>query len=182
MRIRSLFIAGLIMFGLSSVAQDNVKHGIRAGWQSAGTYTEGKAMGDPISTFYIGFEREHKIVPLLHWGAGLEYFQNGYKIDDDNYNTVHTISVPLHLKLRVGPVYGLGGLGANFKVGEKLMENGAEVDSERRGIDIPAFAGVGVKILRVNLEFRYHWGLMGIYPDQDSPNNQYLQAGIGISL
>jgi len=179
----------LSVFLLSSVlAQDNEKKtvsGIRGGWHTATLVKDGAEPYDAnnLQSFYVGFFNENKIVPLLHFGKGLEYFQNGLSYSGSGERVLHTISVPLYLKLKIGPVFGLGGIAGNFKVSEKFTAGDHEVsptESDKSNwFDAPVFLGAGVKIFFVSVEARYHWGLIEV---RNGLKSQYFQVGAAVSF
>ena len=159
--------------------------GIRGGFNTATFVEEGnKPDGSSnLKSFYVGFFNENKIVPLLHFGKGLEYMQNGMSYNSNSERILHTISIPLYLKLKIGPVYGLGGIAGDFKVSEKFTsDNGgiSPADNDKSNwFDAPVFLGAGVKILFVSVEARYHWGLIEV---RDGLYNRYFQIGGAISF
>lgn len=56
---------------------------IRFGYHTAAMYDNGSKLSGTknYQSFYLGFFRDNKLIPALHLGTGLEYFQNGYRID-----------------------------------------------------------------------------------------------------
>jgi len=184
----------ILLSSLSLSAQDDSKKnkGIRAGWQLSNYYSDGTGIATELNSFYVGFAGEKKIIPLLHFGSGIEYFQNGYtgttliSKEDLSFKS-HVISVPIFLKLKLGPVFGLGGIGMNFNVAQKYKIGGDNVDVpddlKVNVFDAPVFVGLGVRILIVTIEARYHWGLINATQfDKLDYNSQYLQIGAGISF
>ncbi len=190
MNKRTFIVIMVILLGVCiSQAQDkkdgNKVGGIRAGYHSAGLFEDGSKpdTANNLNSFYVGFHRDTKIIPLLHLGTGLEYFQNGIKYSSNTSRVLHTVSVPFDLKLKLGPAFALGGFAANFKVSEKVVigdnvSNPIE-SNKSEWFDIPFFLGAGVKILFVTIEARYHWGLLEV---RNGRHNQYLQIGAGISF
>lgn len=183
-KIFTLFL--LALFALALVPAKAQKIGVRAGYQMSNWYKDGSQLSgaDPLSSFYIGLFKVKKIVPAVHFGVGLEYFQNGFKSASNvNKWVLSYISIPVHLDAKLGPFFALGGLGANFKVSEKVTVNGttASATSEQKSkpMDVPVFLGAGVKILLFTFEARYHWGLVKI---NDGATNQYFQLGAGVSF
>lgn len=172
---------------------ENKIGGIRAGWQYSALYNNGNIVedSDPLSSFYVGLFRENKLIPLLAIGTGIEYFQVGI-VDKENSNTnlrLHYISIPIDLRVKLGPVYALGGLGLNFRVAEKWKVDGESFDPsdevKSEVFDMPLFLGVGVKIAIIRIEARYHWGMFDVYKPTDlvnEQNSQYLQVGLGVSF
>ncbi len=159
--------------------------GIRGGWHSATMSKDGATPynASPLSSFYVGFFNDNKIVSMLHFGKGLEYFQNGIEYSANSERVLHTVSLPLYLKLKIGPVFALGGIAGNFKVSEKFTAGDYEVsptDSDKSNwFDAPVFLGAGVKIFFVSVEARYHWGLLEVRNDLKS---QYFQLGAAVSF
>lgn len=180
----SLFVLAFFFFcSINLHAQD--KFGIRAGYQNSNWYdSDGYVLGDPLHNFYLGFFRDNKIVPALHVGVGLEYFQNGYKATNiDNKHVLHMLSLPVYGKAKIGPVFALAGLGINVKLSEKIILNDVSSkptdDQKSETFDFPLFVGAGFKLLMFTVEARYHWGLVGI---NHGLHNRYLQIGAGISF
>jgi len=176
---------GVLLIHAQEKKEGNKVGGIRAGYHSAALADYGSEpdTANSLNSFYVGFYRDTKIIPLLHFGTGMEYFQNGMKYSTNNKRVLHTVSVPLDLKLKLGPVFALGGFAANFKVSEKVViednvSNPIESDKSE-WFDIPFFLGAGVKIFFVTIEARYHWGLLDV---RDGKHSQYLQIGAGISF
>ena len=179
----------LFVFLVASVlAQDNEKKtvsGIRGGWHTATLLKDGATPyeANNLQSFYIGFFNDNKIVPMLHFGKGLEYFQNGIAYTANSERILHTLSLPLYLKFKIGPVFALGGIAGNFKVSEKFNAGDHEVsptDSDKsKWFDAPVFLGAGVKIFFVSVEARYHWGLLEVRNDLKS---QYFQLGAAVSF
>ena len=157
--------------------------GVRAGFHSSALFEDG-GMLQPYGhnqNFYVGITREKRIVPILHYGLGLEYFQNGGVIDDDNKHTLHYLSIPVGVKLKLGPFFTRGGIAPSFKVGEKYLSAGEEIDLEEKAktFDAPVFLGAGFNIMIITIEARYHWGLVEL---NNGVTSQYLQIGAGISF
>ena len=184
-----LIITALLLGFCLTHAQDKKEGhkvgGIRAGWQAAALFEDGSKpdTSNALNSFYVGFYRDTKIIPLLHFGAGLEYFQTGMDYSTNTSRVLHTISVPLDLKLKLGPVFALTGFAANFKVSEKIVYKGDStnpIESDKSDwFDVPFFLGAGIKIWFVSVEARYHWGLLEV---RNGKHNQYFQLGAAISF
>lgn len=180
-----LLTGAMAMYGQDDKGQGNKVGGIRAGWHTATLVKDG-SVADTVNNlngFYLGFFRDTKIIPLLHFGSGIEYFQNGISYTGNGERVLHTISVPLDLKVKLGPVFALGGIAANFKVSEKVKIGGEYVtplESDKSNwFDAPVFLGAGVKLFFVTIEARYHWGLLEV---RNGKHSQYFQLGAGISF
>ncbi|MBS2213557.1 outer membrane beta-barrel protein [Carboxylicivirga mesophila] len=170
MMILSLLMAGNLAFVV--MAQDK-KFGIRGGYQTSYLTQDGDKVGSSKSGFYLGAYKDTKVLPFLHVNTGLEYSQFGAsKLDNGDY-TLNYIGVPLALKVKVGPLYALGGSGFNVKVAEK----GNPFDSSAKWFDIPAYVGAGFNILFVAVEAKHTWGLTDI---NNGLNNNGFQVGLSM--
>ena len=189
MKSKSLIIILVLLFGtIVTHAQDKEKEklfGIRGGWHSASMVEDGSKPDtvNSLNTFYVGFFRDNRISRIFYFGTGLEYFQNGMKYSNSSKRVLHTISIPLDLKVKIGPVFVLGGIAANFKVSEKIVvnDNSSKPSDGNKSnwFDAPAFLGAGVKIFFFSIEGRYHWGLINA---NDGLHNRYFQLGVAVSF
>jgi hypothetical protein len=174
-----LFFSVLII-PFSSIGGDKKYVGIRGGYQNASMYSQDSSMwNNALNSFYIGCYKEARLLPFLRLGAGVEYFVNGNQKNHDNKLLIHYLSVPLDLKIKVGPVYAMGGLSANFKVAEKVYVQGVKMnpqeDAKTGRFDAAVFLGAGVDIFLIGIEARYHFGLVNV---NNGYHNNYLQIGL----
>lgn len=179
MKSTTILTTFIVLLAFSVSAQ---KHGIRAGYQAAGQFESGSQQYGTLNNFYAGVFRNDDIVPFLDWHKGVEYMQAGFYTDENNFRRIHTISVPMALRAKVGPVFALVGVAGNFKVGETYEIGGTDVlndNAKASFFDLPAIAGVGVKFAIVTIEARYGHGLLEV---NDGINNAYFQFGVGLSL
>jgi hypothetical protein len=184
-----LFLSISLLFALTKptyAQSDGEGHkvgGIRAGWNYSQYFNDGNSIAgtSDYSSFYAGFYRDNRIVPILHFGTGVEYYQNARFTNDNNKRVLHYIGVPLYLKLKIGPVFALSGFEPSFKVGEKYTVLGQEIDPPESAnwFDAPFFLGAGLKIFFVSVEIRYHWGTIDAF---NGARSQYLQLGGAISF
>ena len=182
--IKLLFLA-LLIIGVSSNTFAGNKFGIRAGWQtsniSIGNFSN-------LYTFYLGVFKEQKIIPFPRFGGGLEYQQSGAKFDANNILKMHYITMPLYLKVKLGPVYALGGGAPSFKIAENWDIEEAHQEykdlANLNTFDFPIFAGVGINILILRIEARYYLGTMEIGQGSitSGTKNQYFQLGLGLAI
>jgi len=162
------------------------KFGIRAGYHAAMVSIDGNQIAGTvgINTFYVGLFKEKKLVSMLRFGSGLEYFQNGFESNViDLKRKLHYLSVPLYLKVKLGPVYATGGTALNFKIAENnkfLDETMDPLSDKSRIFDMPLQVGLGVKILMISVEARYNWGMINL--NDFGAKNQYLQVGLAVSF
>jgi hypothetical protein len=159
--------------------------GIRAGYHAATMVLSDSDVDttNVLSGFYAGFFRDNKVSSILYLGTGLEYFKNGTEYSENSSRVLHTISIPVDLKVQLGPVFVLGGIGANFKVSEKLIYNDTSYDlgddQKSNWFDAPVFLGAGVKLWFLTVEARYHWGLIEV---NNGYKSRYFQLGAGLSF
>ncbi len=89
------------------------------------------------------------------------------------------VGVPINNRLKLGILYFDLGLDVAFKVGEKTLVNGTEVDlgedNEAETLDVLAHAGAGIKFLFLGAEVRYRYGLTEAYEG-------YRNTGLEIGL
>ncbi len=149
--------------------------GIRAGWQSALLTYSGGENSDALSSFYLGAFKENNIIPLLKYGLGLEYAQMGGTDELVGDYKLGYVGIPLYIKAELGPVFALAGSGINFNVSETKDIFTESVNA----IDVPVYVGLGVKILMLSVEARYHWGMIEI---QEETKNAYLQLGLALQF
>jgi len=180
-----LFLLVLLMSSISISSFAGGKIGVRAGYQMSNLYYDGSSMDNPFNSFYIGAFKEKKIIPMLHFGVGLEYSLSGSYIDNDNKLVMHYLSVPVNVKFKIGPFYATAGASASFKVGEKWTVKGIDTELIEKAnvFDVPVFAGVGFQILMIRVEARYYWGTMSLYDNKLDPfKTQNLQLGLALAI
>lgn len=183
-------LALFLMLGTYSMQAQEGRSKNRVGGIRAGYHAATMALKDSdvdttnvLGGFYAGFYRDNQVASILSIGTGLEYFKNGAEYSENSSRALHTISVPVSLKVNLGPIFALGGIGANFMVSEKLVYNDTNYDipegQKSNWFDAPAFLGAGVKLWKLVIEARYHWGLLEV---NDGYYNRYFQLGAGISF
>ena len=187
-RLLVILFSMALIFGSNVYAQDDkdkpARIGIRAGWNYASMYIDNEELSgiEHNNAFYVGVFKEKKLVPFLRLGSGLEYLQNGYDVEDGSDRNIHYLSVPLYLKVKIGPVYATGGTGFNFKIAENLPGDASQDplnNEETNFYDMPFQLGAGLKILMFSVEARYNWGILNVNNDA---SNQYLQVGFTVSF
>lgn len=159
--------------------------GIRAGYHIASMVEKGNKPDSASrnESFYVGFFREQNISKYFYYGAGLEYFQNGIKYSGDRELVLHTISIPINAKFKIGPAFALAGAAANFKVAERIKTGDSSMEppdeNKSNWFDVPVFLGAGVTVLFITVEARYHWGLLDV---NNGLHNRYFQLGAAVSF
>lgn len=149
--------------------------GLRAGWQSALLTFSDADNSDALSSFYVGAFKENSIIPFLDYGLGLEYAQMGGSDKTFGDYKLGYVGIPLYLKAKVGPVFAVAGSGINFNVSETDDIYPESVNA----IDVPVYAGLGLKFLMLSIEARYHWGMIEIH---EETKNAYLQVGLAVQF
>ena len=162
MKKELLFLLTILLIGSFTVpARDKGTKkigGIRGGFHSATMVADGSKPDsvNSLNSFYVGIFHDNKIAPILHFGTGLEYFQNGLKYSGNTERKLHTLSVPLYLKVKLEPVFALGGAAPSFKLKEQVEYKGSAYNpgdtDKAKGFDVAAFLGAGIKILFVTVE------------------------------
>ncbi len=164
------------------------KLGIRGGFQHSSMYNVSEQnsgrISNPLTGFYVGAYRLHTIGlrEIFTLNGGLEYMATGFRIDDNSFRKLHYASIPLFARLKLGPLFGQAGFNLNFKVKEEFTLSGVDALNtidKAPFFDLPLQVGVGVKILILTIEARYHYGLTDLGGDT---RNAYLQLGIGVHI
>ncbi|MCS4436705.1 PorT family protein [Aquiflexum gelatinilyticum] len=179
--VLSVLVLGFVLLGLEANAQGI---GIRAGFQSATTNNNGNQIGGSLDHFYLGaFKNRHLGAgDLLTLHTGLEYMQNGHSTNDDNFRRMIYLSVPVGIRLKLGPVFVQGGVNGNIKLSENYQVNGSDAlndGNKTNTFDLPAHIGLGLKLLIFEIEARYHQGFIDV---NNGNKNSYLQIGAAIEF
>lgn len=180
--IKSVLVLALMAVVAISVQAQN-KIGIRAGYQSSTFNINGSQLPttESIDGFYAGIFKDTKIIPAILFGAGLEYMQSGATSDtNSDKQEMDYLCIPVYLKAKLGPAFGLGGLGVNFLVAEKGNVMSATEEANSNTVNFPVFLGAGLKIAFLTVEARYNWGLAEI--NGEGVNSHYLQVGAAVSF
>jgi hypothetical protein len=150
--------------------------GIRLGYQNS-NFSESE--WDDLNSFYVGVFGAKKFGAgkLLSLYTGLEYYQTGSVENDDNKIVLSYLSLPINLRLKLGPVYAFGGFNPSFKIGETAKASGIDISDnlDAEVFDVGGQVGVGVKFLFLGLELKYNQGLIDVFEDNTT---HHLQAGL----
>jgi len=180
MRILLVLVMVLSFLSSSMFAQAEKKRGMRFGYISSKISKSEldwlEDFDDGYESFYVGFFNDAKIIPLLHWYTGLDYYQTGQKLNDNNKLVLHYLSLPLGLKLKLGPAQAFGGVHGAVKVSSRLTLLGESTSAKDfNTFDAGLFVGAGVKILFIGAEAKYTWGLVDIH---NGYKNNFWQVGL----
>ena len=171
-----LFVLMAFLLVVPQVAQAGTKlGGVRTGYVNSAFYNDGK-QGDVLNSFYVGVFRDKSIIPLITLRSGLEYAQLGARSYISEDYKIHTLSVPVSARVKLGPVSALAGVSANFNV----ASNGGAQDVNV--FDSPLHLGVGFNILIVGVEARYNWGMNDVFKNVGGLKMNYLQIGATVAF
>jgi hypothetical protein len=173
----------LALFGADSMAQGR-EFGLRAGIMSAETTNGGEMVEGFIPGFYGGayLGRPLGSTFFTSFITGVEYLQNGYLTDAQNYRRLHYLGIPLAFRFHFGPWHLQPGVSANFKISERLMAEGENIltsDNRSSWFDLPFEVAAGVKIIDVTIETRIHFGWLDV---NNGNRNQSLQLGLAYTF
>ena len=151
----ALLIPSLLIAGPKDDESKKIYKGIRGGFQSSSFSVDEGDSPDGLGSFYIGVFGGKKIGPsqLLSLYSGITFYQSG--ADDKDFGEVKLsyISLPVNLRVKLGPDF-------------KSFDAGAQI-------------GVGVKFLMLSAELKYNFGLIEI---EDGVKTSHLQAGLCLFL
>jgi hypothetical protein len=179
--VLSALVLGFVFLGLEANAQG---FGVRTGYQVAYTNNGGNQVGGSLGHFYLGAFKNRKlgVGDLLTLHTGVEYMQNGHRSDDANFRRMNMLSIPVGLRVKIGPLFAQGGFSGNLKLSENFQVNGADAlnsTNKTNTFDLPAHIGIGLKVLILEIEARYHQGFIDV---NNGNKNSYLQLGLAIEL
>ena len=150
--------------------------GIRFGYQNSQL---SESDWGELSSFYVGIFGAKKIgvSKLLSIYTGLEYYETGTYHDADNQVKISYLSLPINLRVKLGPMYGFGGVNPSFKIGEDAKLLGVDVSDQTKisGFDMGAQLGIGAKLAFIGIEVKYNLGFIDI---SDGNKTSHLQAGL----
>ncbi len=155
--------------------------GIRFGYQSSNF--SNSDWGD-LTSFYAGIFAVKKLGAgkLLSLYTGLEYYQTGASEDDNNEIILGYISLPINLRVQIGPVYAFGGFNPSFKISEDVTIAGQDPGDafDINGFDVGGQIGLGAKFLFLGAEVKYNKGLISVFDSVNGDENmtEHLQAGL----
>lgn len=150
--------------------------GLRFGWQQSQL---SESDWDPLSSFYAGIFAARKlgVSKFLSIYTGLEYYETGSRENDKNIIKLSYISLPLNLRVKLGPAYAFGGVNPSFKIADKVKVLGVDVSDEAdiSGFDMGGQLGVGAKLAFIGIELKYNVGFIQVIDDNTT---SHLQAGL----
>ena len=132
--------------------------GIRAGWQSSFIAIDGNDLNESSNGFYAGIFKNNNIgVSILNLDTGLEYYQINGETSTNNLTAdlkLHYLSIPIALRVNLGPLYAMAGVNGALKLGGKYTLNGNDIGAgDISTFDAGGHLGVGVKVLKFGCFF-----------------------------
>lgn len=180
--MRCLLVLVIALSVLSSVSFAQKNRGIRGGWIESEITKGSEGWFDKnYRSFYVGFFNDQNIfIPLLYFYSALDYYQTGSRLDDNNKLVLHYLSIPIGLKLKLGPVQAFGGVHGAVRLSSKLTVLGQDVKTEGfKSFDSGAFLGAGIQILFIGAEAKYTWGLSSV---KNGYKNNFWQIGLTLGF
>ena len=172
-----LLIVVSLAFSSGSLFAQKIDKGIRFGYISSQIKdAEDHYYDESYDSFYVGIFNDKQLIPMLYFYSAFDYYQSGSSTDKNNKLVLHYLSVPIALKLKIGPVQGFAGVHGAVKISSKLTIAGESGPTEGfNTFDAGAFAGLGLRLLFIGAEAKYNWGLVNI---KDGFKNNFWQAGL----
>lgn len=180
-KIRLLLVP---LVGLLFITQLNAQ--TKSGFKAGFLYSNSPNI-EPIASFlpsyYFGGFHERPLGMSKHWymSGGSEFHRAGWYRDNMNYQSLSYLSMLHALKFKLGPLYATGGYSLSFKLGEKIIVDGANIKTlgnKSRIFNVPVYTGVGLDIGPFMVELKYAYGLRKL--TTDGINLSYLQLGAGM--
>jgi len=179
-----------ILVSLTSMAQIGVKAGMNFAKQSGNNVTSYSEAY--LSNFNFGLFTHKDLIPLLKIRVGLDYSPKGTKWDSGNdyeQATYNYLELPVLARVKLGPVYGLGGFYGAYAMSAKNETNIESNDIDFDADDISRFDygmkfGLGFQLglgpIHAFAEVDYSFGLYNL--NKVSTEDEMKNAVIGISV
>lgn len=191
--MKKLLILTLCCFTLNSLQaqskKDDKPHKLTfiAGWNYS------KYVGGPEATdksdyksgLILGLNKDVKLTPFIWMNGGLLYYQNGAETDQGTYRFDY-LTIPVGVKVRLGPVYAMGGVYGAYRLTGKIGDSKVDQKDFNR-LDFGTYAGAGIRILIFSLNLKYNWGLSDVTNgSSDAPNldlqNRFFSVTLGVGI
>ncbi|MEN8121249.1 MAG: porin family protein [Bacteroidota bacterium] len=192
-----LLVALSLLISFSAMAQIGVKAGLNLAKQTGNevpTFTE-----KYLNSFHFGVFTHKDLIPLLKIRVGLEYSPKGTKWKNGDLYTQGTfnyLELPVLARVKLGPIYGLGGFYGAYALNGKTENNilgvtvSDEMDFEAREmkkLDYGMKFGLGFQTglgpLHVFAQVEYSFGLQNINSGAgDAMKNSVIGVSVGVLL
>jgi hypothetical protein len=200
-KITLLIAAFVLLFSFQTQAQLGVHIGYNFSKISgidAGAWHE-----KYLPNLSAGLFFDKKIVPLIDIRIGAMYSPKGEKLTLGDYyskTTLNYIEIPLQLKAKVGPLYGLAGVygayAVNGKIKSKADNGGGEVvettddldfkEKEVKRGDFGLKFGAGLQYgfgpLKIFVQGDYSMGMMNLSSADETYKNKVIGASAGLII
>lgn len=186
--VRLLLLLMMTLAGMESAMcqdynrADGVRHGLRIGGTFANLTTSAgdEYLPNTLDTYYFGYIRESPFLPFMRFGAGLEFYQLGGRDGAREQVKLSYLSIPLMLKVKIGPFFAMGGYQGAIRVHAVEIVGDVRMDPENGKYsrwNAGPYVGAGAQFLVFFIEGRYTWGREGIV---DNFRGRQWQLGGGI--
>jgi hypothetical protein len=192
----TIVLCALLAF--DGLAQDDEEKGGRPGLIGGWNYSSigiknSDQTADYTNGFYLGILWEERFAKVFRIQSGLKYVKNGWAYNSNDLGNrdktiLNYVSLPVTAKLKIGPIYALGGVYGSYRAGSKTTYTDGTSDKKISTDDIKRYdfggqLGLGFQIAIIGVEARYNWGFTDISADNAiGYNNRYLELGLHLHL
>ena len=194
-----LLVALSLLVSFSSMAQIGIKAGMNFAKQSGDDLTGFSEKS--LNNLNFGLFTHTDLITLLKLRVGLDYSPKGTKCENgDLYaqSTFNYLELPVLARVKLGPVYGLGGFYGAYALGgkNKTKLSGSEVeediDFDQQGFELSKFDygmkfGLGFQLglgpIHAFAELDYSFGLQNLNTGAgDEVRNSVIGVSVGVLL
>ncbi len=180
--------------------QANAQLGVKLGYNFAkqsGSELTGMSEKS-LNNLMFGAFLEKDLIPLLDLRIGAEYSPKGTKYEGGGYYTqakINYLEIPIQAKLKLGPVYALGGVYGAYALSGKSetdipgQENSdIKFDNDYKRLDYGMKFGAGFQTglgpLHIFAQGEYSFGLADIndFGSGDAVKNNVISVSAGVVL
>ena len=192
-KIAFIFLAVMLIGSFQAKAQLGVKIGYNFAKMS-GDVSDGYSEKS-LNNVCFGAFFEKDLIPLLDIRAGVDFSPKGYREENgDMYNQakINYLEIPVQIKLKVGPIYALGGVYGAYAMKGKYETETVSVDvdfdqMEMKRIDYGMKFGVGFQVglgpLHAFAQGEYSFGLQNLNKtDGEDSKNKVICVSAGVVL
>lgn len=184
-----LLLLSCLTFISLKAQKDDKPHKITiiAGWNYSKVVSDSPNFEDTDykSGLIVGINKDVKLTPFIWGNGGLLYYQNGADTEQGVLKFDY-LSIPAGVKLRLGPVYGMGGAYLAYRLSAKLDDEDLNNNDFNR-IDFGTYVGAGVKFLIFSLNAKYNWGLSNLRDGTNTgvtndEHNRFFSLALGVGI
>ncbi len=191
-----LITLGLLL-GFSSKAQIGVKAGMNFAKMSGTNLANTTEVS--LNSFQFGVFTHKDLIPLLKIRVGLEYAPKGTKYEDGSsylQTTFNYLELPVLARVKLGPVYALGGFYGGYALNGKNENNITGIDNSDVDFDVDELSrwdygmkfGLGFQLglgpIHAFVETDYSFGFQNINKTAggDDIKNSVIGVSVGVLL